>query len=96
MRRWRLLALVSHSRLRRLRLAEGTAMGLTGISPHTAMVGAAPTACIVLIELTRTTPGIAIIGPLMLTLATGHLLGLLRTGVGVRGGCATAILLTKD
>jgi hypothetical protein len=71
-------------------------MGLTGICPHTAMVGAAPTACIVLIELTRTTPGITMIRPVMLTLGTGRLLGLLRTGVGVSGGCATAILLTKD
>jgi hypothetical protein len=57
---------------------------VTGMYPHTAMAGAALTGCITLIELTRTIPGISIIGPLMLTLGTGHLLGLLRTGVGGR------------
>jgi hypothetical protein len=92
MQRSRPWALVSHLRLRRLRLVEDTATLVTGICPHTAMAGAALTACIALIELTRTTPGMAITGPLMLTPDTGHLLDLLRMGVGVSRACATVIL----
>jgi hypothetical protein len=96
MRPWQVWALVSHWRLRRLRLAQDTVTVVTGLCPLPAMAGSAPTARIVLIELTGTIPDITIIRPLMVTLGTDHLLGLLRTGVGVSRACAGAILPTKD
>jgi hypothetical protein len=70
-------------------------MAVTGMRPHTAMVGVALTACIALIELTRTIPCTAIMGLLMVTLGTGHLLGLLRAAVVVSRAHATAILLNS-